>query len=328
MNGVNLTGANLTNANLTRVKLEGAYGWSTVTLTGANLTAVDLRFYAKGTDLSGLNLTGTILADVDLGGSSLKNTNLTNAVLTGANIINTDLSGVEWADTACPRGGKSSTGCSPFPTEPAATFDTENKPWYNYRSDATSVIPSTALQGSVGAPIQNYGPRNNLPGNDGVQGMAKNNSNKRILVRIVYNPTGDVIFTPVVVEGILEPGDQMPFQLRSNAADEGKELRFFAVDENGRAVGNPAVYYLNDPITGRPDTAFTPPGRSEPVSVRDGWREGESHYEVWGTTTLWVKRENDGWSVPVSAEYLARYSNPNTSKTSDWAIFTVQVDSI
>jgi len=76
----------------------------------------------------------------------------------------------------------------------------------------------------------------------------------------------------------------------------------------------------------RPETEFTPPGRNEPVTKCDGWREGNSHAEYWGDTRLWVKRENDGWKVSGSDLYNEYCRNPDDP--SDWAIFNIRVDGI
>jgi hypothetical protein len=67
-----------------------------------------------------------------------------------------------------------------------------------------------------------------------------------------------------------------------------------------RGWGKGTGLELVDPCVVRPDTKFTPPGWAKPVNVRRDWKEGESHYEIWGSMKLWVKRENDGWSVPAS----------------------------
>jgi hypothetical protein len=102
-------------------------------------------------------------------------------------------------------------------------------------------------------------------------------------------------------------------------------LEFYRYD-NGQAVGSPAKYYLIDNNVFRPETAFTPPGRNDPVSKRSGWKEGNSHEENWGDTRLWVKRENDGWKVNGSDLYNEYYRNPDDP--SDWAIFNIRVDGI
>jgi hypothetical protein len=41
-----------------------------------------------------------------------------------------------------------------------------------------------------------------------------------------------------------------------------------------------------------------------------------------------VTRENDGWQIPTSQAYLDRYPNPNHPSTSDWAIFTIRIESL
>ena len=138
-----------------------------------------------------------------------------------------------------------------------------------------------------------------------------------------------------VVQAILEPGQEMPFQLSSDWVFDQypEQLRFYPVAnsgaDQGKPVGQPVRYYMNDPrLAGDlPETKFYVPGNPNPVTERD-WEEGDQHYETSGSITLFVTRNEDGWKVPVSDEYLRRYSNPNTFQTSDWAIFTVEVKSL
>lgn len=67
---------------------------------------------------------------------------------------------------------------------------------------------------------------------------------------------------------------------------------------------------------------------SPPVNVRSGIRAGETNEEIWGSVHLSVKRENDGWQIPTSQDYLDRYPNPNDPRTSDWKIFTIRIKSL
>lgn len=194
---------------------------------------------------------------------------------------------------------------SDLPTIPGADFDTLYKSWYESRP---------ILRGTYGAPIQG---QSEAGGNSagGVQGMIKNFSGARMHVRTTWMDGG-------VSEAILEPKDEMPYQLFS----AGK-LEFRRVT-HGVPVGEPAVLWLKDPSAGLPITAFTPPGRSEAIDTRTDWRQGDVHQAVWGGTKMLVKREKDGWQVPTSQEYLSRYANPNGFGQRDWATFTIQVDAL
>ena len=105
-------------------------------------------------------------------------------------------------------------------------------------------------------------------------------------------------------------------------------LYFFKAPE-GTPVGlAPGLYIGRDPVDEGMESKFYPPGWTRPVNVRTDWLPEESNQEIWGSIDLWVKRELDGWQIPASPEYIRRYNEPNTSKTSDWAIFTIEVRSL
>ncbi|MCW1959614.1 MAG: pentapeptide repeat-containing protein, partial [Mycobacterium sp.] len=263
--------------------------------------------------LSDVDLSGAVLANTDLSGA-----NLSKGILTDANLITAKLTNALWNETACPHGGKSSTGCSPFPTVPVGDQYSRggSKEWYEYRSTGTATMPSTPLLGTLGAPLRTSEGGGSLYNQDGVQGAIKNFSGQRILVRTYQSGA--------VSEAIVEPGGEVSYMLLSAGT-----LHIFRAPE-GQAVGDPAKLWLKDPYAGRPSTAFTPPGRTDPVTTRTGWGEGESHHEIWGGTTLWVKRETDGWRVPLSEEFIKRYGNPYEEGPGyqDWAIFSIHIDSL
>jgi uncharacterized protein YjbI with pentapeptide repeats len=322
----NLNDANLTDANFTNATLSGAsLGRSSLTgaiLIGANLSYIDLsRQNLVGKDLTGTNLTATDLYQTDL-----TSANLTDADLTNANIIAANLTGVTWSNTKCPHGGASSSGCSAYPLAPAAGFDNAKLAWYEYRSPRATYLSSTALQGTIGAPMQSWAGDRMGPNNDGVQGVIYNTSSGTILVRNEFRGWG---YTMHHSDAILVPGTSMSYQLSSVGGNpDPSNLQIFNVDYAGRAVGNPAVVWLYDNYLDRPETRFTPPGAPGPVNVRTGWEEGDSHSDIWGDTNIWLKREDDDWRVPASPAFTALYSDPNTFKTRDWAIFTIKVNSL
>lgn len=109
---------------------------------------------------------------------------------------------------------------------------------------------------------------------------------------------------------------------------EGATAQAFLGGQASSTITLPAKLSLTDPLIGRPSSAFTPVGSTDPVSERTGWKEGESHHEISGGTTLWLKRENDGWKVPASDAYKALYGDPNTRGSSDWAIFTIVIEKL
>jgi hypothetical protein len=186
-------------------------------------------------------------------------------------------------------------------------------PWYYYRP---------TVRGTVGAPMTNSNFDVWAYPSDGVQGVITNNSGQRLVVRTTFRTRDDRGrgITECCSEAILDPGDQMSYQL-----DLSGTLEFYRYD-NGQAVGSPIKLFIKDNYAFRPETEFTPPGRNEPVTKRDGWKEGQSHEEIWGDTKLWVKREVDGWKVSASDLYDKYYRDPDMP--SDWAIFTIRVDGI
>ncbi len=93
-------------------------------------------------------------------------------------------------------------------------------------------------------------------------------------------------------------------------------------------VTKPAKLWLKDPTIVRPQSKFTPVGATDPTSEITGWKEGQSETLSKDGTSLWVKRESDGWRVPASEAYLKMYGNPNTVGTVDWAIFTIHIDKL
>jgi hypothetical protein len=251
---------------------------------------------------------------------------MSRATLTGANLITAYfLSDVIWNETACPRGGKSSTGCSPFATVPGPGYPPQTgqtvmgPQWYQFRSIATAVLPSTPLLGTPDAPIIYRLQRVVVVPNDGVQGMIKNDSGQRILVRTRY-----LTSTPGEPgqEAILEPGTEMPYQLWGPGFGE---LEFYLAPE-GKAASLATRLAIRDNAVSLPDTAFTPPGALP--RFRYNWKTEESHYEIWGQIRLWVKRERDGYTVPYSEDYKRLYGDPNSFSTSDWAIFTIRIESL
>jgi hypothetical protein len=125
-------------------------------------------------------------------------------------------------------------------------------------------------------------------------------------------------------KAILLPNDWMPYQLN----EEGK---IFIYSYSGDASPDPYPYSsayvtvtLKDPFIGPPSVSFQSPSGTSygPTSFREG--DSETFNKSIGTS-IWVRREHDGWYVRTSQEYLDLFGNPNQPETSDWAIFNINV---
>jgi uncharacterized protein YjbI with pentapeptide repeats len=339
----NFTGATLTGAKLGKADLSGSnfYGadLSDADLFGANLTDVTAqKANFTGADLTGANLTdvtaqkanftGARLVGAMLARTSLFEANMTRANLTGANLITTTGPPfVDWTGTTCPRGGKSSTGgCSPFQTAPIGETDHW---WYQYRSPATGALPSTQLVATADAPMLGGDEeKGTLPDGaeyDGVQGMIKNNTGQRIIVATADRKADFRKSSDTYSEAILEPGDELPYQLARNGT-----LRFSAAPDGADWRGRDAAVrlYLEDPYTGRPTTRFTPAYWAVPVNVRTDWKEQTSAEEIWGSTNLNVTRELDGWTLPMSEQAKDYGAGGAVALGKDYAIFTIAINSL
>lgn len=195
-----------------------------------------------------------------------------------------------------------------LPTEPPAGHDTRTMQWYD---------ASPTLRGTSGAPIEGQSEAVVTYDDDGVTGMIKNFSPDDVLV------SSRLAATKRTAHAILKPGDEMPYKLYAAG-----QVEFSKIKDGVAVPGSTSKLWIKDPFVGRPATAYTPANHSSPVNERTGWREGDSHHEVWGGTKLWVKREHDGWRIPSSDAYRAMYGDPNTAGTSDWAIFTIHIDNL
>ena len=54
------------------------------------------------------------------------------------------------------------------------------------------------------------------------------------------------------------------------------------------------------------------------INYREKWKEGESHHEIWGGMSIWIKREFEPWHAPQG----------ENEHTEDWAVFTIHVDKL
>lgn len=195
-----------------------------------------------------------------------------------------------------------------LPTEPPEGHDTSKLQWYD---------ASPTLRGTSGAAIEGQTEAVVTYDDDGVTGMIKNFSGQDVMV------SSRLSATKRTANAILKPGDEMPYKLYAAG-----QLEFTKMQDGKPIAGATTKLWLKDPFMGRPSSTFTPAGHSSPVNTRTGWKEGDSHHEIWGSTQLWVKRENDGWRIPSSDKYRTLYGDPNTPGTTDWAIFTIHIDSL
>jgi hypothetical protein len=204
-----------------------------------------------------------------------------------------------------------------------------------YLSGRAKVIPytgATILRASWNAPMKNGD--TGLYADDGVKGMITNTSTKPIMVEIL--PSSGIKGPLGIMQAILLPQDKMPY-LFENALDDGLQsnntLRFYRVDEStGQPVGQATTLWIDDGLFFDPDTRLT--FANGVVNFREGWDEGEQHHEVWGATSVFIRRENQkpGWNVPSNPVWLAReYATDgtlNNLRTRDWAIYTVNINGL
>lgn len=195
-----------------------------------------------------------------------------------------------------------------LPTEPPSNKDTKFYPWYAGNPQI--------LRATSGAPISGQNEAGVHGGDDGIMGSIKNQSTHDVLVETKW-----MSGCKCPGKAILKPGDELPYKLFAAG-----DLAMSELSSDGKVVPNTtSKLWIKDPYIGYPSSAFTPPGKSEPTSKRDGWREGTGHEEIWGETRIGVKRETDGWRIPASDAYTRLYGDPNTKGSSDWAIFTITI---
>ena len=152
----------------------------------------------------------------------------------------------------------------------------------------------------------------NRYGDDGVKGKIKNLTSHTVRI-------SDPLYGREGAYYLLAPGAEVTFyNSRKFEYRDGYNLLLAghgAYFDMRRADGGPANYLtLSDPYVGRPDTYFS----AYPIkTLRTGWSEGESHHEVTSHSSIWVKREKDGWN-----------GGKDNSENRDWAVFTVHIDKI
>ncbi len=129
---------------------------------------------------------------------------------------------------------------------------------------------------------------------DGVKGKIKNLTGQTIVLEFNGLQTRDI---PAGAEVTFYSGRYGIFRMRRSDGSRTVQLQ------------------LIDHVYRQPRTVFWPNAADYNTATRrNGWSEGESHSEMWGGTEVWVKRQNDGWD-----------GGAETSATSDWAVFTVEV---
>ncbi len=132
---------------------------------------------------------------------------------------------------------------------------------------------------------------------DGVKGKIKNYAGYP--VKLTFNQN---------YERVLQPGDEVTYY----------SGRYERVDVMmSRLDGTRQANLIISDRTWKPETTFWPNWKDRPRSDRSHWSEEDSHHEIWGDTTLWLKREKDGWN-----------GGYETWHNRDWAVFTVHIDSL
>ena len=215
--------------------------------------------------------------------------------------------------TAC--GGSASTEtagggavAADLPTEPPRDKDNKTYHWYENNPQTLRATSGAMIEGQTQEIAIRW---------DGVKGMIKNQSSHDVLVETSR------LRAAAPGKAILKPGDELPYMLYTAG-----RLSFTKM-EGGQAVpGTTSQLWIKDPIMGYPETEFTPPGKSDPANTRDGWSEGTTHEENWGSTRIKVKRETDGWEITPSERYYELYGNPNSWGNEEYAVFTITIDSL
>lgn len=152
----------------------------------------------------------------------------------------------------------------------------------------------------------------NWYGDDGVKGRIKNFTSHTVKI-------SDPLYGREGAYYLLPPGGEVTYyNSRKFEYRDGYDLLLAghgAYFDIRRADGGPANYLtLSDPYVGRPDTYFT----AHPIkTLRTGWSENESHHEVTSHSSIWIKREKDGWD-----------GGKENSDNRDWAVFTIHIDKI
>lgn len=146
--------------------------------------------------------------------------------------------------------------------------------------------------------------------------------------------TGQVVMGNSQVQAVLitNPGSGYTTAPTMIFEGDGQEIASATATLGGEAISSetkPAKLFLYDPYYGwqKPGTEFTPKGGDKVVNKRT-YEVNNSHYEIWGSTTLLVKRGSDDWTVPASDAYKNLYGDPNTRQTTDWAYFTIRIKSL
>ena len=157
------------------------------------------------------------------------------------------------------------------------------------RDAVIDAVPSISASGEV-SPLLHY-----TTANDGVKGRLKNLTGHAVVVDFRY--LGGPSRT-------LAPGEEVTYY--------GGQYAWFQFrhPDSSHAV----AYQITDHVSWDPRTSFRPDINSLHEQTRRGWDENESHDEKWGGTFLRVKREKDGWN-----------GGYETSGSSDWAVFTIEL---
>ena len=223
-----------------------------------------------------------------------------------------------------------------------ATFSGTAADYVNGRAVVTPIPGATVLRASNDAPMTSW---YRAWAHDGVKGMITNNTNQPMMVEILHRPSPGSLAdgaSNTVNQAILLPGDRMPYLFSDENNPENKEgptnetLRFYRVDEaTGQPVGKATTLQIDDGFWFDPDTYLT--FDNGHTNFRKRWKQGEQHHEVWGATSVFIRRETNkpGWDVPASVAWYRRETQGSTAtgpitswEMRDWAIYTVRIDGL
>lgn len=170
----------------------------------------------------------------------------------------------------------------------------------------------TSAAASVGTEIPDDDMAGWVHRHDGVKGVLRNTSDKTIVVSIRENcDLGSVRLLP---GQSAQFANSLEYDLRTFRGVQGVKLRVW-LDGQDTRTKPVAIVTIGD------HTVYRPISETKVGSVsnyRDGWREGQSHWEISGSDRIELKRENDSW----------RGRFEQNGYTDDWAAFHVNVNSV
>lgn len=147
---------------------------------------------------------------------------------------------------------------------------------------------------------------------DGAKGIIRNTSDKTVVVSLGVDGTfGTARLAP---GQSVQFADSMGYDVRSFHGVQGARLRVWLDGQSTRTKPVAQIMILDH-------TVYRPISQTDIGSVsnyRDGWREGQSHWEINGDTRIELRREGDNW----------RGRFERSGYTDDWAAFSININGI